>query len=132
MKSKLLAQLMIAALLGASIPAFAQPHDNQHHSDWSAPGPKQHDMRPPPVHGHGPMPQEAYRGRPGGPMPHADWRQGDRLPSEYRNHNYVVDDWRGHGLRPPPHGYHWVGVNGDYVLAAIATGIIADVLFSSH
>ncbi|MBC8727723.1 RcnB family protein [Paraburkholderia sp. UCT2] len=132
MKSKLLAHFMIAALLGASIPAFAQPHGNQHHNDWSAHGPQQHDMRPPPGHDHGPMPHEAYSGRPGGPMPHADWRQGDRLPPEYRDHNYVVDDWRGHGLQPPPRGYHWVGVNGDYVLAAIATGIIADVLFSGH
>ena len=132
MKSKLLAHFMIAALLGASIPAFAQPHDNQRHNDWSAHGPQRHDMRPPPGHGHGPMPHEAYSDRPGGPMPHADWRQGDRLPSEYRGHSYVVDDWRGHGLRPPPRGYHWVGVNGDYVLAAIATGIIADVLLSGH
>lgn len=132
MKSRSIAQFVIAALLGVSITAYAQPHDNQHHGDRSSHGPQQrHDAGPGP-RGHGPAPHDAYNGRPGGPTPHADWHKGERLPPEYRDRNYVVDDWRGHGLQPPPHGYHWVGVNGDYVLAAIATGVIADVLLSGH
>ena len=57
---------------------------------------------------------------------HAFYR-GDRLPVEYRNRNYVVDDWRGHQLRQPPRGYHWVQIGGDYVLVAIATGIIVEL-----
>jgi Ni/Co efflux regulator RcnB len=68
--------------------------------------------------------------RNGGPVPHSDWRKGDRLPPEYRGRNYVVDDWRGRGLAAPPRGYQWIGVNGDYVLAAIATGVIASILMS--
>ncbi|MBT2793614.1 RcnB family protein [Paraburkholderia strydomiana] len=68
--------------------------------------------------------------RDGGPIPHRDWHRGDRLPGEYRDRNYVGDDWRGHGLRQPPRGYHWVGVDGDYVLAAVATGVIASILLS--
>ncbi|MBB3004193.1 MULTISPECIES: RcnB family protein [Paraburkholderia] len=73
---------------------------------------------------------DASISRPGGPVPHNDWHKGDRIPPEYRDRNYVVDDWRGHGLSAPPRGYHWVGVNGDYVLAAVATGVIASVLAS--
>jgi len=34
-------------------------------------------------------------------------------------------------LQQPPRGYHWVGVNGDYVLAAIATGVIAQIVLSN-
>jgi Ni/Co efflux regulator RcnB len=65
-------------------------------------------------------------------VPHNDWHKGERLPAEYRDHNYVVDDWHEHGLHAPPRGYQWVGVNGDYVLAAVATGVIASVLLSGH
>ena len=42
----------------------------------------------------------------------------------------VVDDWRGHHLSPPPRGYHWVQTGGDYVLVAIATGVIMQILLS--
>jgi Ni/Co efflux regulator RcnB len=51
-----------------------------------------------------------------------------RLPSHYHNRQCVVDDWRAHRLSAPPRGWHWVQVGGDYVLAAVATGIIASVL----
>lgn len=66
--------------------------------------------------------------RRGFPEPHAEWRRGGRVPSEYRGRNYVVDDWRGHHLNAPPRGYQWVGVGGDYVLAAVATGLIAQII----
>lgn len=60
---------------------------------------------------------------------HAFYR-GERLPQYYRSHQYVVDDWRGHGLHAPPRGYHWVQTGGDYVLVAIATGIILELLLN--
>ena len=62
--------------------------------------------------------------------PHAEWRRGGYVPREYRGRNYVVNDWRGHRLQQPPRGYQWVGVGGDYVLAAIATGLIAQIIAS--
>jgi Ni/Co efflux regulator RcnB len=65
-----------------------------------------------------------------GAGPNHDLRRGGRLPSRYRNHQYVVDNWREHHLRPPPRGYHWVQTGGDYVLAAIATGVIADLIIN--
>jgi len=67
-----------------------------------------------------------------GAGPRHDLRRGGRLPNEYRNRQYVVDDWRGHRLRQPPRGYHWVQTGGDYVLAAIATGVIADLIINSR
>jgi len=60
--------------------------------------------------------------------PNHEYYRGDRLPIEYRHRNYVVDDWRDHNLSAPPRGYHWVQSGGDYILIAIATGIIAQLL----
>ena len=64
----------------------------------------------------------------GHPNPHAEWRRGGRVPAEYRGHQYVVNDWRGHHLQQPQRGYQWVGVGGDFVLAAVATGLIAQII----
>ena len=65
-----------------------------------------------------------------GAGPDHSFRRGERLPSRYRNHQYVVNNYREHHLRPPPRGYHWVQTGGDYVLAAIATGVIADLIIN--
>ena len=72
--------------------------------------------------------EDGRRERGAGPN-HAFYR-GERLPQEYRHRNYVVDDWRDHHLSAPPRGYHWVQTGSDYVLIAIATGIIAQILLS--
>ncbi|MET0543778.1 MAG: RcnB family protein [Variovorax sp.] len=66
--------------------------------------------------------------RRGYPQPHAEWKRGGRVPNEYRGRNYVVNDYRAYHLNAPPRGYQWVGVGGDYVLAAVATGIIAQII----
>jgi Ni/Co efflux regulator RcnB len=65
-----------------------------------------------------------------GAGPDHDWYRGSRLPREYRSRQYVVDDWRGHRLNPPPRGYEWVQAGGDYLLVAIATGVIASILLN--
>jgi Ni/Co efflux regulator RcnB len=72
--------------------------------------------------------EERSRGR--GVGPNYEYYRGDRLPIEYRHRIYVVDDWRGHRLSAPPRGYHWVQSGGDYILVAIATGIILQILLS--
>jgi len=66
-----------------------------------------------------------------GAGPNHAFHRGDRLPAEYRHRNYVVDDWRGHNLSAPPRGYHWVQTGGDYVLVAIATGVILQLLLNN-
>lgn len=71
------------------------------------------------------------RGHERGAGPRHDLYRGQRLSYEYRSRQYVINDWRGHRLSPPPRGYHWVQVGGDYVMVAIATGIIASILFNN-
>ena len=72
--------------------------------------------------------EERKKGRGAGPG--HEYYRGDRLPAEYRHRHYVVNDWRGHRLSAPPRGHHWVQSGGDYILIAIATGVIAQLLLS--
>lgn len=51
------------------------------------------------------------------------WERGHR----YYGQSYVVRDYGYYRLRHPPRGYHWVRANNDYLLVAIATGIILDI-----
>jgi len=67
-----------------------------------------------------------------GAGPSHSYYRGGRLPVEYRHRQYVVEDWRGHQLSAPPRGYHWVQTGSDYVLIAIATGIIASIFLSQY
>ncbi len=107
-KFKTLATLAAAAaVMAAPALSMAQDHDR----DW-------HD------HDHERMEHVDHD------RPAHDWHRGDRIPDAYRDNRYEVRDWRGHHLHEPPAGYHWVQVNGDYVLAAVATGVIADVLLN--
>jgi len=66
-----------------------------------------------------------------GAGPNHDIWVGRRVPSEYRQRAYVVDDWRGHHLRQPPRGYHWVQSGSDYLLVAVATGLIASAILNN-
>ena len=63
---------------------------------------------------------------------HEGWyKRGGYLPVEYRSTRYVVYDWRDARLREPPRGYHWVrSDSGDFLLVAIATGVIVDLLLN--
>ena len=58
----------------------------------------------------------------------AEFRRGHRLPPELRDRHYVVSNWRAHRLSAPPRGYQWVQVGPDYVLASIASGVIANLI----
>lgn len=61
---------------------------------------------------------------------HEGWyKRGGYVPEEYRSGRYVVNDWHREHLRQPPRGYHWVrSDNGDFLLIAVATGVITDLL----
>lgn len=56
------------------------------------------------------------------------WRHGDHLPRAYYESRYVVHDYHVYHLSPPPRGHHWVRVNNDVVLAAIASGLVVSVV----
>jgi len=70
-------------------------------------------------------------GRRGGGPDH-NWYKGSRVPPQYRSQHYVVNDWRGHRLSAPPRGYHWIQNGGDYLLVAIATGVIASMVLGNY
>jgi len=112
MKKHLAAIVLSGAMLCSSGVLLAQDyHHDQDHDDHG-----HYDDH----HGHG-----FYdRGRQEG------WyRQGGRVPPEYRGGGYVVTDWRRNRLREPPRGYRYVrSDNGDFLLVAVTTGVIASII----
>ncbi|CAJ0864669.1 RcnB family protein [Ralstonia flatus] len=95
-KTKLLMSLMLAVSALAPLTSHAQERDHRWDRD-------RHEERVD-------MDRRADR-----EMAHR-WNRGERIPPEYRDRQYVIDDWREHRLSPPPRGYHWVGVDGGYYL----------------
>ncbi|HEY9130269.1 MAG TPA: RcnB family protein [Dyella sp.] len=51
------------------------------------------------------------------------WVRGHR----YGGPRYYVDNWNYYHLRQPPYGYRWVRADDDFLLVAIATGVILDI-----
>jgi Ni/Co efflux regulator RcnB len=155
MKNKMIARAMIAVMLAGSLPAMAQDRDYRDHRDDRAQEQRRDESRDErrderrdyrnaqreERRDYRDDRREARRDyrddhrdeRHGarGAGPRHDLYRGQRLPSNYHNRQYVVDNWRSHRLSAPPRGYHWVQVGGDYVLAAVATGIIASVLLGN-
>ena len=60
-----------------------------------------------------------------------EFKRGRYIPREYRNRQYVVVNHHHHRLTAPPRGHHWVQVGGDYVLIAVATGLIAHIILNN-
>lgn len=61
---------------------------------------------------------------------HKEWKKGYHMKDEDWHRGQPVD-YRTHHLRQPPRGYEWRQVDGNYVLAAVATGVIASVIAAS-
>ncbi|WP_158748607.1 RcnB family protein [Acidobacterium sp. S8] len=94
---------MLAALLSPAGVAFSQDRPDDHHDDH-------HD-------------NHAY-------VHHDEWKKGYKMHNEDWNRGERVDYHQYH-LHEPPHGYEWREVDGNYVLAAVATGVIASVVVAS-
>jgi Ni/Co efflux regulator RcnB len=58
-----------------------------------------------------------------------EFHRGGYIGPEYRSRAYEVD-YREHRLSRPPAGHRWVQVGADYVLIAIATGVIANIILN--
>jgi Ni/Co efflux regulator RcnB len=58
-----------------------------------------------------------------------EFHRGGYISREYRGRAYEVD-YREHRLSRPPMGHRWVQVGADYVLIAIATGVIASIILN--
>ncbi len=105
---KAVARLFTVAALGASLAAplsFAQDHHDGDHRD------DHHE-----VHGNYVRHDEWRKGY---HMRQEDWARGERI------------DYRHYHLSAPPRGYEWRQVDGNYVLAAVATGVIASAIVAS-
>jgi Ni/Co efflux regulator RcnB len=61
---------------------------------------------------------------------HDEWRKGAKIQDQDWKRGEQVD-YRQRHLRAPPNGYEWRMVDGNYVLAAVATGVIASVVAAS-
>jgi Ni/Co efflux regulator RcnB len=122
MKSGTFVCLLAAGSLGFGSLSFAQGNN---HRDDNQRQDQRHDEQRGGDRNHDRQDHYSYGAR--GP----EWHRGGRLPQTYRSHQYVVNDWHGHHLNAPPRGYQWVQVGNDYVLAAVATGIIAQLLLNN-
>jgi Ni/Co efflux regulator RcnB len=58
------------------------------------------------------------------------WRRGAYVPRSYRG--YYVQDPYYYGLSAPPRGHRWVYADGNFVLMAMATGLIANVILNGY
>lgn len=137
MKNKIIISTIMALSLTTGGAAFAQGKD--HGNDRGRNGHSQNnghgsdrghdnrsDSRGKQARGHD---NGRHEGRGAGPR--HDFYKGNRISHEYRSRQYVVNDWRGHRLHAPPRGYQWVQTGPDYVLIAITTGIIAQIVLSN-
>jgi Ni/Co efflux regulator RcnB len=140
MKRTVIVSAVMAVFLTAGGSSFAEDQGNgnrndrgrddrtqgqgqQDRHDTQARQPDRRDSQGHTQHGQ----QHAVRGA----GPNHNFYRGERLPTEYRHRQYVVEDWRGHHLSAPPRGYHWVQTGADYVLVAVATGVILQLLLSN-
>jgi Ni/Co efflux regulator RcnB len=132
---RVITTVVAAVLVASSGIASAQDHDRDRDRDHGGPPPQQerhdqghddHDRGGPGPSDHGQQHRyrvSAYR-QPHGYAPHA-WQHGDRLPPTYRTRTYYVNNYSSYGLYRPPSGQRWVRVDGDAVLVAVTTGVVA-------
>jgi len=64
-----------------------------------------------------------YGGPAAGP---SRWRRGQFFPPSYRGE--VVGDYQRYHLRRPPPGFYWYRSGDDFVLAALSSGLIFEVV----
>ncbi len=104
---KTIALCTLAAMLSGGL-VFAEEHHNDKRAE------EQHDKR---------HDNHAY-------VKHKEWRKGYHMRHEDWARAEKVD-YRVYHLQRPPAGYEWRLVDGSYVLAAVATGVIASIVIAS-
>lgn len=86
---------------------------------------------PPHAGGKGPPPHAGGPGRAVAPPPgwvKQAWRRGDHVPLSSLD-GYWIDDPGRYHLRAPPRGHRWVRQDDErYLLVAVATGLVVDLL----
>ena len=112
---------------GPAPPHVTEQNDTMQH------GTMQHEMGPQSSMQHPPM-QMSQQGHPGAPpMQHETFSSGHRWHSgdHYNGDRHYVSNWNSYHLSPPPSGYQWVQDGSQFVLIAIATGVITSVILNS-
>jgi Ni/Co efflux regulator RcnB len=61
---------------------------------------------------------------------HDEWKKGAKINHDDWDRGQPIDYHQYH-LRAPKKGYEWRSVDGNYVLAAVATGVIASTIVAS-
>ena len=128
-----------ALLLFAAISSVSASADDYDHRGPPGDGYHDHDGRgwrggdygPAGPHGgphrHGPGPDKrdsfAWQGH--------HFERGGYVPHDFRGPDYRVDDWQRRGLPEPPHGHRWSYIDGNYVLVAVATGVITSIILNN-
>jgi Ni/Co efflux regulator RcnB len=112
---RLIAATLSLSLLAATGAAFAAPPRYDNDRDTR----DRHDQRD--DRGHGPS-----RGH----DRHEPPRRGGHLQKDHRGD--YVSDYKRHGLHAPKRGQQWRKVDNRYVLIAVATGLIADVVLNGR
>jgi Ni/Co efflux regulator RcnB len=113
MKILVLAAASAALLIGAAGSASAQPMD---HAGWS------HDQVAQNNIDHAGWAHDQGAGH--------HWNNGERMGYNDWNGASRVD-YRQHHLSQPPRGYEWRESNGQYVLGAVATGVITSIILEN-
>jgi Ni/Co efflux regulator RcnB len=138
MKKFLTAAVALSIVASAGV-ASAQPgpqrpdqHQQQGHDDRDRHDNDRHDQRPGDNSSYERHATKRYKApsryQPPRGYQARQWHRGDKLPASYRGKAYAVD-YRHYGLGAPPRGYQYVRVNNDVVLTAIATGVVASVVY---
>ena len=116
----------------SSAPQWNDHNDRNNHNDWNNRNERNnhnaYQWNNRSSSGWGSPPRYNYGGR---YNQRVIYSVGGRLPDHYRTQYYYVNNWRGYNLQPPPYGYGWVNVDGDFILVALATGVIAQVLLNN-
>ena len=111
----------LATLTLMAGPALAQPVPG-----WQGqPGPGIR-AEPPGMQPGGPMiPYHHHGWHNGYPPPGYRWHRGERF---YGPPPVIIHHYSYHNLTPPPPGYYWVQSGNQFLMIAMATGIIASIL----
>ena len=107
--------LAASFLLSSFAPAMAQSDD--HRDEHRREEPRREEQR------REAQPQRRYQET----QEHGGYRRGEAMRREDWDHCRRFD-YHEYGLYEPPYGYEWREVGGVFILGAIATGIIANIL----
>jgi Ni/Co efflux regulator RcnB len=107
---KFVAVSTIATVMSCGLALAQDHHDDYHHDDYHHDDQRHYDNN------HYVHHNDWVRGH---RMNRNDWQRGQRV------------DYRRYRLNAPPRGYEWRQVDGNFVLGAIATGLIASVIVAS-